>query len=49
NTEHKLTLNSFRHAYVTSNFRNPLVHVMDIKNNLGHESINTTFNYINNE
>jgi integrase len=50
NTEHKLSLNSFRHAYATSNFRNQLTSasIMDIKNNLGHETINTTINYIKN-
>jgi integrase len=51
NTEHKFTLNSFIHAYATSNFRNQLTSpsIIDIKNKLGHKSINTTFNYINNE
>jgi integrase len=49
NTEHKLSLKSFRHAYA-SNYCNQLTSpsIIDIKNNLGHETINTTINYIKN-
>ncbi|MFT5296633.1 MAG: integrase [Colwellia sp.] len=50
NTEHKLSLKSFRLAYA-SNYCNQLTSpsIIDIKNNLGHETINTTINYIKNE